>query len=31
VFESDAGDLVSGSAPGQRDIYWVRWQALPTP
>jgi Tol biopolymer transport system component len=31
VFDSDAGDLVSGSAPGKRDIYWVRWQALPIP
>lgn len=31
VFESDAGDLVAGSVPGQRDIYWVRWQELPNP
>jgi Tol biopolymer transport system component len=31
VFESDAGDLVPGSTPGQHDIYWVNWQKLPIP
>jgi Tol biopolymer transport system component len=31
VFESDAGDPVPGSVPGQRDIYWARWQELPAP
>ena len=31
VFDSDAGDLVPGGVPGQRDIYWVNWRQLPSP
>jgi hypothetical protein len=31
VFDSDAGDLVPGGVPGQRDVYWVNWRKLPSP
>ncbi len=31
VFQSSAGDLAPGSAPGRSDIYWVAWQRLPLP
>jgi len=31
VFESNAGNLVPGSAYGRMDVYWVNWKLLPEP